>query len=156
MSTILNKRVKYNKSGSRKGWRGTITSVEGQRFTVSYDNGVIQDYLRDALYDPTERGQDEWYEGYIRIVSGKEPQQKTTQNTHTGVTSLPRFTKTSHLVVDLYTGEIISVEPDEQSATEFAIEEAKTNPHYRKYVVFKPSLVIGVKEPEIVTGVIDA
>lgn len=52
--TFIGSTIRYIKSGSRQGWLGTLTKVEGERITIEYDNGVVQDYRVDALTEKTK------------------------------------------------------------------------------------------------------
>lgn len=73
-TVLINRRVRYTKSGGRNGWEGTILSQKdgpepgGGTVTVMFDNGVDQIYSLEAVMGP--RRPDGYNSGYLLLLDG--------------------------------------------------------------------------------------
>lgn len=146
---LKGKSVIYKKRGgaSRNGWKGKIVSIDLKRgrFTIEYQNGVIQDYRHDALTGYNGYN----YDAYVFITTQPSESTEVTEGGEVDNASLPRITSSSCIIIDNYTGKIVGVERDQEAAEAYAEEEALTDPTFRSFTIFAPVSKVAVKQPEV-------
>lgn len=142
MKNLLGSNITYTKGGSRKGWTGKIISIDNHKVGIEFQNGTLQKYVTSALLLPGEtRTSDYPYTGYLKVHTSKNEEY---------IPSI-QFSSKDYLIVNLQTKQIVGNELTLEAAEVFAMEQVQDNKQKNTFVVFKPALVLRVKQPEIET-----
>lgn len=142
--------VEYIKGGSRQGWKGILSAVDGNRIIIDFDNGVGQDYSLHALQLPKEIVSNDafqsGYHGYLKVKGRRSAFMVSDIKQNPTSQPLP---KDSCLIVNMQTGQVVGVETDKAEAEQFARDQANDSVERHAFMIFTPDIGYCVSQPMV-------
>jgi len=148
---LLNKRIKYTRSGHRLGWLGTIINITHDRVLVQYDNGVQQDYRLDAV-DGFSSFKGVGYGSYLKLITDSlvqpvqpQPPMPSAPLAFQATTQAPKVV--GEFLAVKFDGSVMESFGDEDEALQFCLEQIQSGSKFEKFHVFHMTKTVITDKP---------